>query len=229
MKRDLLSRLQELRTAGRSVALVTRLSDGVQTLVHEGGVDGELALAAEIVEQIRRRARADASGHVDGELFVRVYNPPLRLIVVGAVHIAQALVSIAGVAGFETIIIDPRTAFATATRFPRARLITDWPDQAMAALAPDVRTAVVTLTHDPKLDEPALKRALQSDAFFIGSLGSRKTHAARLARLRSAGVPEEALSRIQAPVGLALGGRRPGEIAVSIMAGIIQALHRDQA
>ena len=228
MRLDMLARLRELSGQGKPAVVVTRLRDGAQALVHDHAVEGDLALGPEIIEQARARVRTDLSGSLDGDLFVRVYNPPLRLLIVGAVHIAQALASIAETAGFQAVVIDPRTAYATGERFASARLVAEWPDQALEKLAPDSRTAVVTLTHDPKLDEPALVRALQSGAFYIGSLGSRKTHAARLARLRAAGVAEVSLARIHAPVGLPLGGRRPAEIAVSIMAEIIQELHREQ-
>ena len=227
MKLDTLLRLRELQGQGQPAVLVTRCRDGAQAVVHDHSVEGELTLDPEIVKQAWARVRTDASGYIDGDLFARVYNPPLRLLLVGAVHIAQALAMIAEAAGFATTIIDPRTSFATGERFADAKLVTEWPDQAMAALAPDARTAVVTLTHDPKLDEPALRRALQSEAFYVGSLGSRKTHAARLERLRKEGIPEESLARIHAPVGLPLGGRRPAEIAVSILAEIIQELYRE--
>lgn len=227
MKLDTLTRLRALCAQGRPAILVTRLHDGAQALVHDGVVEGELVLSLAIIEQVRARVRTDQSGSLDGDLFARVYSPPVRLLLIGAVHIAQALAVLAETAGFETFVIDPRAAFATGERFSGMKLVSEWPDKAMAALAPDRRTAVVTLTHDPKLDEPALMRALQSEAFYIGSLGSRKTHAARLDRLRAEGVPEESLARIHAPVGLPLGGRRPEEIAVSILAEIIQELYSE--
>jgi xanthine dehydrogenase accessory factor len=225
MKLRLLARLQELRDAGVPVALVTRVTDGAQSLVNDDLEEGELALG----DAARRGAldllAADRCGSLDENLFVRVYQRPVRLIVVGAVHIAQALVRIAGIAGLRCTVIDPRAAFANSARFADTELVAKWPDQALAELAPDRRTAVVTLTHDPKLDEPALRVALQSEAFYVGALGSRKTHAARLGRLREGGVPEPQLSRIRAPVGLPLGGRRPAEIAISILAEIIQCLY----
>lgn len=228
MRVDTIARLRELRGQGKPAVLVTRLHDGAQALIHDQAVEGELALSPERVEQARARVRTDLSGNLDDDLFARVYNPPLRLLIVGAVHIAQALARVAETTGFEAVVIDPRTAFAAGERFAGARLVAEWPDKALEKLVPDSRTAVVTLTHDPKLDEPALIRALQSDAFYIGSLGSRKTHAARLSRLKAEGIAEAALARIHAPVGLPLGGRRPAEIAVSIMAEIIQELHREQ-
>ena len=153
--------------------------------------------------------------------FVRVYAPPVRMIVVGAVHIAQALVPMAQTTGFAVTVVDPRRAWATADRFPGITLIHEWTDDAMVALAPDSRTAVVTLTHDPKLDDPALDRALKSNAFYIGSLGSRRTHAARLGRLRELGHGDAALARIKGPVGLDIEAVTAPEIALSIVAELV--------
>lgn len=225
MKAALLERLQALRTAGRPVAVVTELGSGAQALIHDGGVEGELEIPADSLAAVRRQLATDTSGMLDSGLFLRAWNPPLRLVLVGAVHVSQALVPIARALGFGVTIIDPRTAFASTARFPDVALTTAWPDEALSALAPDSRTAVVTLTHDPKLDDPALRIALASDAFFIGALGSRRTHASRLERLRADGVAEAALARIHAPVGLPLGGRRPAEIAVAIAAEIVQILY----
>jgi len=162
--------------------------------------------------------RADRAHLAEDGTFEVPFNPPLRLAVVGAVHIAQALVPMARLAGYDTLVIDPREAFASAARFPDATLSHDWPDEALAAFAPDARTAIVTLTHDSKLDDPALLAALGSGAFYIGALGSNRTHAKRLDRLRAAGVAEDALTRIHAPVGLDIGARSPAEIAVSVLA-----------
>lgn len=229
MKREVITRLQALRRQKQALALVTRLSDGQQSLVSAQEVEGELGLQDDTVTAIRQRILEERSGVViegDAELFVRVYNPPLRLILVGAVHVSQALIPMAVLLGFDVTVIDPRTAFASDARFPTVTMLTDWPDQAMRALKPDHRTAVVTLTHDPKLDDPALREVLLGDAFYIGSLGSRKTHASRMQRLRAEGVDEKALSRIHAPVGIHLGGRRPAEIALAIMAEIIQTLRQ---
>ncbi len=170
------------------------------------------------------RFRLDRSGLAETGEFITVFNPPLRLIVVGAVHIAQALLPMARIAGFEPIVIDPRGAFASPERFPGETIRDEWPDEAMAALSPDSRTAVVTLTHDPKLDDPAIRAALASECFYLGCLGSPRTHAKRLARLKAAGVAEEALARIHAPVGLDLGAKSPAEIAVAILAEIIATL-----
>lgn len=175
---------------------------------------------------IAARMRADRSGMEEDGTFVAIHNPPLRMIVVGAVHIAQPLVTMARQCGYDPVLIDPRASFGAEHRFPGERIVEDWPDEAMAALAPDARTAVVTLTHDPKLDDPALRVALTSPAFYIGCLGSTRTHAKRLERLRAGGVAEEAIARIHAPVGLAIGAKSPGEIAVSILAQITQVLRQ---
>jgi xanthine dehydrogenase accessory factor len=162
----------------------------------------------------------------DGATFVHVHNPPLRMIVVGAVHIAQALLPMARMAGYDVSLIDPRPAFAQETRFPGEAVIEDWPDEAMDALKPDARTAVVTLTHDPKLDDPAISRALGSDIFYLGCLGSTRTHAKRVARLTGAGFTGEQIARIHAPVGLDIGARGPAEIAVSILAEVTKRLRQ---
>jgi xanthine dehydrogenase accessory factor len=150
------------------------------------------------------------------------------MIVVGAVHIAQALLPMARACGYDPVLIDPRGAFGSAERFPGETIIEDWPDEAMATLAPDTRTAVVTLTHDPKLDDPAIIQTLKSQAFYLGCLGSTRTHAKRVLRLTEAGFAEADIARIHAPVGLDLGGRAPAEIAVSIMAQVIATLRRAQ-
>lgn len=171
------------------------------------------------------RFRLDRSGvEEDGQTFVAVHNPPLRMVIVGAVHIAQALVGMARACGFDPMLIDPRAAFGAAARFPGERIVEDWPDAALAALRPDARTAVITLTHDPKLDDPAIMATLATPAFYLGCLGSRRTHAKRVARLQEAGFSDAAIGRINAPVGLDLGGRAPAEIAVSVMAQVIQTL-----
>lgn len=173
------------------------------------------------------RFRLDKSGlEEDGQTFVAIHNPPLRMIVVGAVHIAQALLPMARACGFDPVLIDPRGAFGSAERFPGETIVEDWPDAAMTALAPDSRTAVVTLTHDPKLDDPAITQTLKSRAFYLGCLGSTRTHAKRVARLEEAGFAPDDIARIHAPVGLDLGGRAPAEIAVSIMAQVIATLRR---
>jgi xanthine dehydrogenase accessory factor len=214
----LLAALQEARAAKRPVVLATKLPTGEQMLLPAPNAPAELAQAA------ARALARDESGTVtlsDGQWLLHVHNPPLRLIVVGAVHIAQALVPMAAQLGLAVTVVDPRRAFANPERFPDVTISTDWPDEAMDALAPDARTAVVTLTHDPKLDDPALDRALRSAAFYIGALGSRKTHAARLKRLRELGHDEAALARIRGPVGLPIEAVTAPEIALAILAELV--------
>jgi xanthine dehydrogenase accessory factor len=228
MKRDILDRLQQARAEKRPAALVTDLTDGRQLLQEDASTTGDLPLTAAQQAAVADAIVADRSGPLPEQpnLFVHVYNPPLRLLIVGAVHISQALVPIAQIAGYEVVVIDPRKAWANAERFPSVRLIDDWPDEAMESLAPDHRSAVVVLTHDPKLDDPALRVVLNASAFYVGALGSRKTHARRIERLTDEGLSAEALARIHAPIGLAIGAKSPAEIAVSIMAEITQVLHR---
>ena len=169
------------------------------------------------------RFRLDRSGF-ESETFVAVHNPPLRMVIVGAVHIAQALAPMARLAGWDVTLIDPREAFGSETRFPGEAISHDWPDAALDAHGIDARTAVVTLTHDPKLDDPAIERALRSDVLYLGCLGSTRTHAKRVARLEGLGFGPEEISRIHAPVGLDIGARSPGEIAVSVLAEITRVL-----
>ena len=216
----LLAALAEARAAKRPVVLATRLPDGAQMLLPDPAQPAALNAAA------ARALEEDTSGTVklDGtDWFLHAYTPPLRLIVVGAVHIAQALVPFASEVGFAVTVVDPRRSFASDERFPNVTVRTDWPDEAMAALAPDSRTAVVTLTHDPKLDDPALDRALRSEAFYIGALGSRRTHAARLGRLAALGHDPTALARIKGPVGLDLEAVTAPEIGLSIAAELVAA------
>ncbi|MEY4305757.1 MAG: hypothetical protein RIT52_1932 [Pseudomonadota bacterium] len=170
------------------------------------------------------RLRSDKAGIEEDGRFIAPHNPPLRLIVVGAVHIAQPLVTIARACGYAPTLIDPRDTFGAADRFPGETVLDDWPDEALAALVPDARTAIVTLTHDPKLDDPAIRLAIRSPAFYLGCLGSKKTHAKRAERLQAAGFSAEEISRIHAPVGLDIGAKTPAEIAVSIMGQITATL-----
>ena len=160
----------------------------------------------------------------DGDVFVHVFNPPLRMVVVGAVHTAQFLVPMATLADYDVTIIDPRTAFASEERFPNVNLVTEWPDQALAEFGLDTRTAFLALTHDPKIDDPALGVALASEAFYIGALGSKRTHAKRVERLVAQGISEQAIGRIHAPIGLNIGAVGPVEIAMSIMAEVTAVL-----
>ncbi|MGM0661545.1 MAG: XdhC family protein [Pseudomonadota bacterium] len=173
------------------------------------------------------RFRMDRSGFEDdGTTFVAIHNPPLRLIVVGAVHIAQGLVPMARIAGYDPLLVDPRESFASEVRFPGETVLHDWPDEGLRALGLDARTALVLLTHDPKLDDPALLEALRSDVFYLGALGSTRTHARRVARLQEAGITEDEIARIHAPVGLDIGAAGPAEIAVSILAEMTRVLRR---
>lgn len=225
MRSDLFQALQDARGAGRPVVLVTDLAKGAQALLDESGtlLAGELVLEAAVTPRALERLGEDRSGLDEASgLFLQVFNPPLRLVVVGAVHIAQALVPMAQILGFAVTVVDPRRAWATETRFPGVTLTHDWPDEALAALKPDRRTAIVALTHDPKLDDPALTLALQSPAFYIGALGSRKTHEKRRQRLAEAGVGPQDFARIDGPIGLAIGAKSPAEIALSILAKITQ-------
>jgi len=224
MKTALLDRLLADRAANIPVVLVTELGSGHQAIVHDdGAASGELALDEASLAEVRRALRSDQSGILEaggGALFAQVHNPPPRLLLVGAVHISPALAPMAAMAGYGVSVIDPRRASATDDRFPGISMRGDWPDEAMAALKPDHRTAVVTLTHDPKLDDPALQAALRSPAFYIGALGSRKTHGARLERLATAGFTPTEVARIHGPVGLSIGALSPAEIAVSVLAQI---------
>lgn len=226
MKASIFRELQQARATKRPVALVIDLSDGAEALVYADAVTGTFPDA--VLDEARARLRDNNSGIVEvenGRWFVDCHNPPLRVIVVGAVHITQTLVPMASVAGYEVIVIDPRASFATEERFPGIRLLDDWPDEAMETLAPDRRTAIITLTHDPKLDDPALHVALRSDAFYIACLGSRRTHAKRLDRLRQEGFDEATLARIHGPAGLDIGAVSPAEIALSVLAEMTAVLH----
>lgn len=228
MRPETLSSLLAARADKQQVALVSHLESGAQTLVFRDRTEGALELDDASVSAARDALRDDKSGRLrtgDAPLFVQVFNPPKRMIIIGAVHIAQPLVTLAQTSGYEVVIVDPRGAFATRDRFPGVTLSEDWPDDALQELAVDNRTAVVTLTHDPKLDDPALHVALRSEAFYIGSLGSKRTHVGRVERLNEAGYTEAEIARIHAPVGLAINAKSPAEIAISIMAQITQVLH----
>ncbi len=229
MKAQLLHTLQAWRTQKRACALVTRLASGTSALVDGASFAGELPLSAQDLAAVRARIAADQSGVVEGDLFVRVYAPPLRMIVVGAVHIAKTLAPMAALSGFEVIVVDPREAFTRSEQMVGVTAKIAWPDEALAELKPDMRTAVVTLTHDPKLDDPALAAALRSRAFYIGALGSRKTHAKRIERLKEAGFSDADVSRIHGPVGLDINALTPAEIAISIVAQIIAVLRAEAA
>ncbi len=230
MKRALLDALLADRAAKKPVVLATTLGTGEQWLIYANG--GAPGAPDDVIAAARGALAADKSQTVegpDGPVFLQVHNPPLRMIVVGAVHIAQALAPMAALAGYQVTVVDPRGAFATQDRFPGVEVSDDWPDEAMEALAPDSRTAVVTLTHDPKLDDPALEVALKSDAFYVGSLGSKKTHLARTKRLARLGIDADAIALIHGPAGLPIGAKSPAEIAVAILAQVIETRRRAPA
>jgi xanthine dehydrogenase accessory factor len=227
----LLARLVAARRGGDAVALLTRLGDGTNRIVpldapQWPGVSDDEAVA------VRRAARGDRCELLEypaGDVFVQTFQRPLRLVIVGAVHIAQYLAAQAAGCGFEVIVVDPRTAFASRERFPGTTVRAEWPDAALTDLGLDRRTALVTLSHDPKLDDPALGAALRSDAYYVGALGSGRNHARRLARLREQGFGDDALARVHGPAGLDIGARSPAEIAVAILAQMIAALRTPQA
>ena len=229
MKTETLAALQDARTRRRAVTLATRLSDAAEALVYRDDARGELAGDAAIVAAAQRAMDIGKSETIDVEgvkVFLNVYVPPPRLIVVGAVHIAQSLAPMAAMLEFDVTVVDPRGAWATTQRFPGVKVIQDWADEAFQAMGLDSSTAIVTLTHDPKLDDPALESALKSDVFYIGALGSRRTHAKRKERLAEVGITEEMFARVHGPVGLNIGAKSPAEIAVSILGQIIEVRAR---
>ncbi len=222
MKAETLAELNAEREARRPAIVVTDIVNGEQRLVKAPAFDAD-----PLREELFRHLRMGKSGvvEVDGrKLFLNVYAPVARLIVIGAVHISQVLAPIAASLDYDVTIIDPRTAFASPERFPDVKLVADWPDVALPPLNVDRYTAFVAVTHDPKIDDPALLHALERECFYIGALGSRKTHAKRLERLKAAGAGDNALSRIHAPIGLPIGAVSPSEIAISIIAEITAAL-----
>ncbi len=219
MPEALLADLVDARAARRPVAIVVETAGWTRRLADAGDAALGTSIAA--------RFRADRSGfEEDGQTFVGIHNPPLRMVVVGAVHIAQPLMVMARLAGYDAVLVDPRPAFGSGARFPGETILDDWPDAALAAHGLDARTAVVTLTHDPKLDDPAIETALASEVFYLGCLGSTRTHAKRVARLTEKGFAEDQIARIHAPVGLDIGAKSPAEIAISVMAQITQRLRQ---
>ena len=226
MKISLLKKILSAQDDKIALAVVTRLDDGAQLVVEEGVAKGDFILSSDELNEVLFCVRDDKCCLISEErYFVHVYNPKLRLIIIGAVHIAQALAPMGSLSGFEVIVVDPRGSFANSARFPGITLIDDWPDEALVNLAPDSRTAVVTLTHDPKLDDPALEEALRSPAFYIASLGSRRTHGKRLQRLKDTGFDDDILERIHGPAGFDIGAISPAQIAISILAELTSALH----
>jgi xanthine dehydrogenase accessory factor len=224
LRLDLLSRLNAERAARRAVVVVTDVGSGAQRLVTAADLARDPL--AGILDRHIRSGKSGMEDTPQGRIFLTVHVPPPRLVITGAVHISQALAPIARIAGFDVTIVDPRTAFATPERFPDVAVIAQWPDEALPRLGVDRYTAFVALTHDPKIDDPALTHALNSDCFYIGALGSKKTHARRVARLEAQGLPKESIGRIHAPIGLAIGAVSPPEIAVAIMGEIVGTLRQ---
>ena len=224
MKLELLKQLNAARRERRACALVTELAGGAQRFVAAQAVAGD-----PLADEIEAALRAGKSGTVERDgaaYFLTVQVPPVRLVMIGAVHISQALGPIARIAGLDAIVIDPRTAFASPERFPDTPVLAQWPDEALEARPLDRYTAICLLTHDPKIDDRALTRALSAECFYIGALGSRKTHARRIERMQAEGFDDAALARIHAPIGLDIGAVSPAEIAVSIAGEIVAALRK---
>jgi xanthine dehydrogenase accessory factor len=222
MRYGMLMELIRARNDRRRIAMVTNLANGAERLVDYDRAKDDL-----LADDLEQAFRFDRSGIVkigDAEYFINVYNPPLKLVIVGAVHLAQALIPLARAAGYDVTVVDPRAAFASRERFPDVVVHNEWPDEVLPQLDLGPRTALVALTHDPKIDDPSLDAALRSDCFYIGALGSNKTQGARRERLAAAGFKEADLRRIHGPIGLAIGARGPAEIAISIMAEITAAL-----
>jgi len=218
MRLDILKSLNAEREARRAAVVVTDVATGTQRLVRAADVARDT-----LQDVIEAQIRSGKSGMVEtpqGKVFLTVHVPPPRLVITGAVHISQALAPIARIVGYDVTIVDPRTAFASSERFPDVTVIAEWPDTALPPLNIDRYTAFAALTHDPKIDDPALTHALERDCFYIGALGSKKTHARRVERLKALGVSDAAIARIHAPIGLAIGAVSPQEIAVAIMGEI---------
>ena len=224
MKLEILHALNEDRAARPAAVVVTDVESGAQRLVKAADVAKDPL--RETIDKRLRMAKSGMEETPQGRVFLTVHVPSPRLVITGAVHISQALAPIGQLLGYEVTIIDPRTAFASPERFPDVKVLAEWPDVALPPLGVDRYTAFVALTHDPKIDDPALIHALKRDCFYIGALGSRKTHAKRLARLKEAGLTDADLARIHAPIGLGIGAISPPEIAVSIMAEITQCLRQ---
>jgi xanthine dehydrogenase accessory factor len=224
VKLEILAALNAERAARRAAIVVTDPESGVERLVKAADVERD-----PLRDALKERLRTGRSGMADtaeGRVFLTVHVPPPRLVITGAVHISQALAPIARLVGYDVTIVDPRTAFASIERFPDVKVIAEWPDTALPPLAIDRYTAFVALTHDPKIDDPALTHALARDCFYIGALGSKKTHARRVDRLKSAGLDEATIARIHAPIGIDIGAISPPEIAVAIMGEITARLRQ---
>jgi len=222
MRLDILKSLNTERAARRAAVIVTDVASGVQRFV--AGADVAADPLRDILEPHLRSGKSGMEETPQGRVFLTVHVPPPRLVITGAVHISQALAPVARLVGYDVTIVDPRTAFASPERFPDVKLIAQWPDEVLPGLGVDRYTAFAALTHDPKIDDPGLLHALGRECYYIGALGSKKTHARRLERLKAQGVTDDALARIHAPIGLAIGAVSPAEIAVSIMAEITASL-----
>lgn len=224
MKLDILKTLNEERAARRATIVITDVASGSQRLVK--GTDVAADPLKDVLQEALRTAKSGMVETPDGKLFLTVYVPSPRLVITGAVHISQALAPMASMLGYDVTIVDPRTAFASPERFPDVKILAEWPDVALPPLNVDKYTAFVALTHDPKIDDPALLHALARECFYIGALGSRKTHGRRVARLAEAGVSEDNIARIHAPIGLPIGAISPAEIALAILGEIVQRLRQ---
>ena len=224
MKLDILHALNDERTARRAAILVTDVASGDQRLVKATGIAKDPL--KEALEKRLRMAKSGMEETPQGRVFLTVYVPSPRLVITGAVHISQTLAPLGQLLGYDVTIVDPRTAFASIERFPDVKVIAEWPDVALPPLGIDHYSAFVALTHDPKIDDPALKHALARDCFYIGALGSRKTHAKRVERLKQAGIADADIARIHAPIGLDIDAVSPAEIAVAIMGEITQTLRQ---
>ena len=225
MKLDILTALNAERAARRAAVVVTNIESGQQRLIKAADIAKD-PLRPQLAEHLRT-SKSGMEQTAEGRVFLTVYVPAPQLVIIGAVHISQALAPIGKLVGYDVTIVDPRTAFASPERFPDVEVIAEWPDKALPPLNVDRYTAFVALTHDPKIDDPALLHALARDCFYIGALGSRKTHARRVERLKAQGVSDAAVARIAAPVGLDIGAVSPAEIAVSIMAQITERLREE--
>lgn len=224
MKLEILHAINAERAARRAVAIVTDVTSGEQRLVKAADVAKDPL--ADVIEKHIRMAKSGMEETAQGRVFITVHVPSPQLVITGAVHISQVLAPIAKLLDYDVTIVDPRTAFASAERFPDVKVVAEWPDVALPPLNVDHYTAFVAVTHDPKIDDPALIHAIERGCFYIGALGSRKTHGRRLERLKAAGIRDDQLSRIHAPIGLDIGAVSPAEIAVAIMAQITQRLRQ---
>ncbi|WP_025899148.1 XdhC family protein [Sneathiella glossodoripedis] len=228
MKLEQIQELQIARSQKKQVALATNLTSGESSILYPFDTNDK----SQLVDAARRALIQDRPTEIeteDGPVFINIFNPPLRMLIVGAVHIAQKLSEMAASTGYDVTVIDPRSSFASEFRFPNVKMDTRWPDEALPEHAADRRTAIVTLTHDAKLDDPALEYALNSNAFYIGALGSTRTRAKRQERLEQKGFNVDQISRIHGPVGLDIGAQSPAEIAISIMAEVTQVLRKGKA